>query len=94
MILLGELLLDLWFLVFFILSVILFRLIRHFLLLLLDSHGFFLLLIWDELHLRHLIGKKVLVILEELLLLMSTGVFVELGELVEDHAALGYAVFI
>jgi hypothetical protein len=91
MILLGELLLDLWFLVFFILSVILFRLIRHFLLLL-DSHGFFLLLIWDELHQRHLIGKKVLVILEELLLLLS--VFVELGELVEDHAALGYAVFI
>ena len=93
MILLGELLLDLWFLVFFILSVILFRLIRHFLLLLLDSHGLLLLLIRDELHLRHLIGKKVLVILEELLLLLLS-VFVELGELVEDHAALGYAVFI
>lgn len=74
-------------------SVFLLCLIRHFLLLLLDSDGLFLLLISDELHLRHLIGKKILVILEELLLL-SVGIFVELGKLVEDHAALGYAVFI
>ena len=75
-------------------SVFLLCFIRHFLLLLLDSNGLLLLLIWDKLHLRHLIGKKVLVILKELLLLLSVGVFVELGELVEDHAALGYAVFI
>ena len=93
MILLGELLLNFRFLVLFIFSVFLLCLVRHFLLLLLDSNGLFLLLICDELHLWHIIGKKVLVILEELLLL-SVGVFVELGELVEDHAALGYAVFI
>jgi hypothetical protein len=67
----------------------------HFLLLLLlDSNGLLLLFIRDELHLRHIISKKILVILEELLLLLSVGVFVELGELIEDHAALGNAVFI
>ena len=74
-------------------NVFLLCLVRHFLLLLLDSKGLFLLLICDELHLWHIICKKILVILEELLLL-SVKVFVELGKLVEDHAALGYAVFI